>query len=199
MADNKQGRDKQADDEERRQREREVVTALERMDEPEPPQETEVPDDVDDALDAVEFPATGEAVVSAVGEHHVETSDETHTVADLVPDTRTVSFDSVDAVRVRLQRPTIAASMRRIVVAVDEVQNEVLSQSQYDAYERTLSALKAVDADDDDEGVRAITDWLVDQIHERKSLPSSRAVRKEAAGFCRKNGYPIRDDEWLGA
>lgn len=199
MADNKQGRDKQADDEERRQREREVVTALERLDEPEPSLETEVSADVADDLDALAFPATGEAVVSEIGERTIETSDGTYTVADLVPDTAAVSFDSAGAVRVRLQRPTVAASMRRIVAAVDDVQHEGLSQSQYDAYERTLGALKAVDADDDDEGIRAITDWLVEQIGERKKPPGSRAVRKEAAGYCRKNGYPIRDDEWLGA
>lgn len=199
MADNKRGRDKQADDEVRRQRERQVVTALERMDEPEPPRETEVPDDVADNLEELAFPATGEAVVSNVGEHDVETDDGTYTVAELIPDTEAVSFDSVGAVRVRLQRPTVADSMRRIVVAVDEAQHERLSQSQYDAYERTLGALKAVDADDDDESIGAITNWLVEQIGERQKPPGSRAVRKEAAGFCRRNGYPIRDDEWLGA
>lgn len=199
MVDNKRGRDKQADDESRRQREREVVTALERIDEPEPPRETEVPDDVAENLEELAFPASGETVVSNVGERDVETDDGTYTVADLIPDTDAVSFDSVGAVRVRLQRPTVADSMRRIVVAVDEAQHERLSQSQYDAYERTLGALKAVDADDDDESVGAITDWLVEQIGERQKPPGSRAVRKEAAGFCRKNGYPIRDDEWLGA
>jgi hypothetical protein len=199
MADNKQGRDKQADDESRRQRERDVVTALERIDEPEPPRDTEIPDDVADTLDTLAFPASGETVVSNVGERHVETDDGTYTVADLIPDTDAVSFDSAGAVRVRLQRPTVADSMRRIVVAVDEAEHERLSQSQYDAYERTLSALKAVDADDDDESVGAITAWLVEQIGERQKPPGSRAVRKEAAGFCRKNGYPIRDDEWLGA
>jgi hypothetical protein len=43
-----------------------------------------------------------------------------------------------------------------------------------------------------------IADWIVDQIDERGKLPSSRAVRRQAAKFCRANGYPVSADEWLG-
>jgi len=41
-------------------------------------------------------------------------------------------------------------------------------------------------------------DWIVEQIREKEKKPGSRAVRREAAKFCRANGYEVRNDEWLG-
>jgi len=60
----------------------------------------------------------------------------------------------------------------------------------------TFQELEAVDADDEE--IRTISDWVVEQIREKERLLSSRAVRRQAAKFCRANGYQVRDDEWLG-
>lgn len=59
---------------------------------------------------------------------------------------------------------------------------------QRDAYVKTFAELEAIDADDDDEGIRAIADWIVERIREKETLPGSRDVRREAAKFCRSNG-----------
>lgn len=43
-----------------------------------------------------------------------------------------------------------------------------------------------------------IGDWIVGRIRETEKLSGSRDVRRQAATFCRANGYEIRTDEWLG-
>jgi hypothetical protein len=43
-----------------------------------------------------------------------------------------------------------------------------------------------------------VTDWILDRFAETGELPGSRAVRREAARFCRSNGYTVSNDEWLG-
>jgi hypothetical protein len=195
MADDKRSREKQARDADRRQRERDVAAQLERQDETEPPIDEADLGGVTAALEPLSFPATGATVVETAGERAV---DDEHAVADLVPDTDRVEFDSLEAVRARVQRPTVAAAMKRIVEAAGAVRDD-LERSQREAYERTLRALEAIDAADDDEGISVVTDWLVERIREDGTLPSSRRVRKRAAEFCRSNGYTVRDDEWLGA
>lgn len=198
MADDKKGRDKKARDAERRQRERDITAELERGDETEPPVDAAELGDFEAELDSLTFPATGTEVIAAGGDREVESVDGTYTLEELVPDTDVETFDSPSAVRVRVQRPTIAAAMKRIVEASETLQNEGLGGSQREAYERTLRELKAIDADDDDEGVRAISDWIVERIRDEEELPGSRAVRRQAAKFCRANGYQVRNDEWLG-
>jgi len=198
MADDKSGREKQARDADRRQRERDVTAELERMDETEPPVETAVLDEIEAELDALEFPVTGAEVVETVGDQPVESTEGTYTIEELVPETDAETFDEPAAVRVRVQRPTIAAAMKRIVEASDTLQNTELGTSQREAYEKTFRELKGIDAADDDEGIRVIADWIVEQIHEKGKLPGSRAVRREAAAFCRTNGYEVGNDEWLG-
>jgi hypothetical protein len=197
MADDKQGRDKQAHDAQRRRDERHIVMELERRDETEPPIDDADLEEFEVELDAVEFPATGTTVVAAVGDHEIPSREGTFTVGDLVPDTDAETFSAPEDVRVRVQRPTIAASMKRIVEAVDALPSASLGTSQHEAYERTLRELKGIDADDD-EGVQYIADWVVDRIREKEKLPGSRGVRREAAKFCRKHGYQVRNDEWLG-
>ena len=198
MPDDKQGRDKQADDADRRQRERAILEELERSDETEPPVEEAVLDDVETEMGALDFPATGSEVVAAVGDREVESADGTYTVEELVPESDDVTFDSPTAVRVRVQRPTTAAAMKRVVEASDTLQSANLSRSQREAYEKTFRELKAIDADDDDEGVQVIADWLIERIREKQKLPGSRDVRRQAAKYCRTNGYQVRNDEWLG-
>ncbi|MFW5917802.1 MAG: hypothetical protein ACOCRD_05275 [Halorubrum sp.] len=212
MADDKSGRDEQARDEDRRQREREIAAELERGDdelergddelergdEPEPPIDASELAYFETALEPVTFPATGAEIVSAVGDREVESTVGTYAVADLVPAVDWERFGSPEEVRVRIQRPTIAAAMKRIVEASDPLPNEELDRSQRDAYERTFEALKAIDTDDEDEGIGVVADWIVEQIGEKEAIPGSRDVRRRAATFCRSNGYEIRNDEWLG-
>lgn len=198
MADNKSGRDKQARDAERRQRERDIDAELERGDEVQPPVDAGELGDLEAELEVLTFPATGRDIVAAVGDRTIESVEESYTLGELVPETDEETFDSPDAVRVLVQRPTVAAAMKRIVEASTTLRSTDLSWTQRKAYEMTFEALEAIDADDDDEGIRVIRDWITDRIHDEERLPSSRGVRREAAKFCRANGYQVRNDEWLG-
>nr|WP_252487400.1 hypothetical protein [Natronococcus sp. CG52] len=133
-----------------------------------------------------------------IGDRKVEADDGSYTVEEFVPETDAETFDSPFAVRMRVQRPTVAAAMKRVVEATGTLPNTDLRESQRKGYEKTFRELKAIDADDDDEGIQAISDWIVEQISDKEKLPGSRAVRRQAAKFCRTNGYEVRNDEWLG-
>jgi hypothetical protein len=198
MADNKGSRDKQARDAERRQQGRDLATELERGDEREPPVDAEELADLETALERLTFPATGTEVVAAIGDHRIESAEGSYRIEELVPETDEETFDSPAAVRVQVQRPTVAVAMKRIVEASKTLPNTEFSWTQRKAYEMTFEELEAIDADDDDEGITAIGDWIVERIHDKERLPTSRAVRREAAKFCRANGYQVRNDEWLG-
>jgi len=198
MPDDKRGREKQARDADRRQRARDVLAQLERGEETEPPVPETGLESLESELDAIAFPATGAEIVAAVGEVELPAEEGPATVDALVPETDTETYESPDDVRLRVQRPTIAAAMKRIVEANAEATQDPLGASQWEAYEKTLRALKSIDADDEDEGIRVITDWIVEQTHENAWPPGSRSVRREAAEFCREHGYEIRNDEWLG-
>jgi hypothetical protein len=197
MADDERGREDQARDEDRRQRERDVAADLERGDETEPPVDAADLEGFEAELRSLSFPAAGAEVVEAVGDRAVEAAEGSYTVADLVPETDDELFTEPAAVRVRVQRPTVAEAMKRVVEA-SEALPEPLRGSQREAYEKTFRALENVDADDDDRGIRVVRDWLLERIRDDETLPGSRAVRREAAPFCRESGYDIRDDEWLG-
>ena len=88
--------------------------------------------------------------------------------------------------------------MKRVVEAVDALPYAELDDSQRDAYARTFRELEAVSPDDENEGIRAVADWIVERTRESETAPGSRDVRRRAAEFCRENGYEVRDDEWLG-
>lgn len=198
MADDKSARDKQARDADRRQRERAVAAELERMDETEPPVEESALGELEAEIDAVAFPASGTEVREAIGDREIDGPDGTVAVADLVPDTNEVRFESAIDVRLRVRRPTVAGAMTRIEEASDELRDAELSGSKRTAYEKTFRALSSIEADDDDEGVRVVADWIVGRIRDHETLPSSRDVRREAARFCRENGYRVGNDQWLG-
>jgi hypothetical protein len=198
MADDKQSRDKQAHDAERRQQERELDAALERADEPRPPIDETDLGEVEAELEGVSFPATGRELVAVVGDRTVESPEGSYAVGDLLPDTDVETFDAPASVTGRIQRPTVAAAMKRILEAAETLPDETLKGSQWTAYDRTFQELEAIDAVDDDEGIDVIADWVVGRIHEKGTLPGSRAVRREAAKLCRTSGYEIRNDEWLG-
>lgn len=198
MADDKAGRDKQAHDEANRQHERDINAYLERGDELEPPIDAKELDGVVNDLEALSFPATGTEIVESVGAQEIDWSDGTETVEELLPDTDAETFDSPEEVRKRLQVPTVAGAMKDVVEATDRLAHTELSGSQRTAYEKTFLELRAIDADDDDEGIQVISDWIVERLRETEKLPGSRAVRREAAKFCRKNDYEVRNDQWLG-
>ncbi|MFC6787010.1 hypothetical protein [Halobaculum halobium] len=198
MADDKRGRDKQAHDAEKRRRERAIATDLERYDEEEPPVDEDVLADIERDVESLEFPATGAEVVDAIGEREISAGADTYTVEALLPDTDEEVFDSPAAVRVRVQRPTVAAAMKRIVEAVGALREVKLTGSQRDAYERTLQELMDIDPIDENEGIPVVADWIVEQIRTDRDLPGSRSVRRRAAEYCRANGYEVRNDEWLG-
>ncbi|MFP4188332.1 MAG: hypothetical protein ACLFR5_02865 [Halobacteriales archaeon] len=198
MADDKKSRDKQAHDQERRQRERALEEQLERMGEPEPPIPDENIADIEKELGGLEYPATGAEVVESVGGHVIESVTEDYRVEELVPDTEEEKFGSPSEVRERIQRPTVAEAMKRVVEASETVQHTGFGESQREADEKTFRELKTIDAEDEDEGVQAIADWIVEKIREKEKLPESRDVRRQAAKFCRANGYSVRNDEWLG-
>jgi len=198
MPDDKRGREKQARDADRRQRERDILAQLERGEETEPPVPETGLEALETDLEDVSFPATGADIVRAVGDVALPAEAGSATVDALVPETDTETYESPDDVRLRVQRPTIAGAMKRVVEANAAVSNDRLGDSRRTAYEKTLRALKAIDADDEDEGGRVITDWIVEQTHENEEPPGSRSVRREAAEFCRENGYEVRKDEWLG-
>jgi hypothetical protein len=198
MADDKNGREKQAENADRRQREHDIDAELERGDEPEPPVEAVALDDFESELESLEFPTTGTRIVAAVGDRVIESDDGSYTVEELLPETDEETFDSPDAVRVQVQRPTVAAAMKRVIEASKTLPNTDLPWSQRKAYEMTFQELEAIDADDDDEGIQSVSDWIVERIRDKEKLPGSRDVRRQAAKFCRANGYQVRNDEWLG-
>jgi hypothetical protein len=101
-------------------------------------------------------------------------------------------------VSVRVQRPTVAAVIKRIVEAATTLTNEALGRSRHTDCERTFRELRSVDAVDKDEGIKMIGDWIVGWIHEKEKLQGSRGVHRQAATFCRSRGYEIRNDGWLG-
>jgi hypothetical protein len=195
MADDKQGREDQARAADRRRQERDIAEALERRDETEPP----IPDaelaEVEEVLESVEFPAKAADIVEATDGAVIETPVGSYAVAELLPEDR---YRSRAAVRARLQRPAISTALARIDAATAEVGGVELSDSRRETYEKTLRALASIDATDRDEGVEAVTDWILDRLAETGDLPSSRAVRREAARFCRSNGYSVSNNDWLG-
>lgn len=194
MADDKSGRDKQAQDAERRRRERNLATELERGDEAEPA----VVAEVESALAAVSFPATGREVVAVVGERAVDTPAGPVAVSALVPDSDAETFDAPVEVAERVARPTVAGAMKRVVEACESYQGAELRGSQRDAYERTFRELREIDVLDDDEGIGVVADWVVDRLEAKGALPGSRGVRRQAATVARTAGYEVRNDEWLG-
>ena len=198
MADDKRGREAQARQEDRRQRDRELREALARADEPAPPEpEPFLEAALDDEIETADYPLTELELVASHGSRPVETPEGEAPLEDvLLPTPGT--YESPRSVRERIGRPTVASAMRRIDAASKAAGVERMA-SRRSAYEHTLHDLAAIDPDDDDEGIEVVTDWIVDELEETGSLPSSRRVRHRAATYCRANGYSIPADSWLVA
>lgn len=105
MADDKSGRDEQADDEERRQRERELDEARERADEPEPIDAAPSGGlgDLDDELEAHDYPVDAAELVSVHGDREVETQGGSRTVGDVLGPVGDETYESADDVRNRIR------------------------------------------------------------------------------------------------
>mgnify|MGYP006934454546 FL=1 len=101
MADDKQGRDEQADREEKRQREREVEETQTRSDEEEPMRVDpgEELGDLDKALKSHDYPVTTNELTEAYGDYEVETSSGKKSLEGVFSTTDDQVYDSVDEVR----------------------------------------------------------------------------------------------------
>ena len=106
MADTKTDRNKQADDEERRQRERELAEARDRADEAEPSRDNpgEKLGDLDPALDTHEYPTTTHELIEAYGDHEVESREGWKSIGEVLAPIDDETYDSADDVRHRIQR-----------------------------------------------------------------------------------------------
>lgn len=105
MADDKKGRDKQAHDEERRQRERDVAEARDRADEAEPIHDDpgERLGDLDDELEDHDYPATTDELIEAYGDYEVETQGGWKSIDDVFESVDDETYASADDVRSRIQ------------------------------------------------------------------------------------------------
>ncbi len=104
MADDKQGRDEQADDEKRRQRERMQEEARTRDDEEEPVRvdSGDRLGDLDEALKSHDYPATTDELVEAYGDYELETQDGKKSLEDVLSSTDDQRYDSAEDVRRRI-------------------------------------------------------------------------------------------------
>ncbi|WP_181693052.1 hypothetical protein [Natronomonas sp. LN261] len=104
MADDKQGRDEQADREEERQREREVEETRTRGDEKEPVRVNpgEELGDLDEALKSHDYPATTNELVEAYGDYELETQGGKKSLKDVLSVTDDQIYDSAEDVRRRV-------------------------------------------------------------------------------------------------
>lgn len=105
MADNKNTRDEQANNEERRQRERELQEARDRADEPEPidPEPNEQLGNLDEELENHDYPTTTDELISAHGDSEVETQGGSKTIKEILTPIDNELYKSADDVRNRIQ------------------------------------------------------------------------------------------------
>ena len=106
MADNKKGRNKQADDEKRRQRERDLEEALDHADETEPPDDKpgEKLGDLEEALENHDYPTTTNELVEAYGDREVESQGGWKSIDELLSPIDDETYDSPDEARNHIQK-----------------------------------------------------------------------------------------------
>lgn len=105
MADDKQGRDKQADDEKRQQREHEIAEARNRADEAEPMRDDpgEQLGDLDEALKTHDYPTTTDELIESYGDYQLETQSGHKSLEEVLASTDNQTYRSADDVRSRIQ------------------------------------------------------------------------------------------------
>lgn len=148
----------------------------------------------EDELETVPFPTTA-AAVETVGDGEIDSPDGPYRLADLLADTDSETFDSPAILSAPVQRPTVGGATKRIIEASDDLPDVDFGGSGRDAYQKTVQALAAIDADD--EGIDCITVVIGEWIDENGKLPGSRAVSGEVDA-CRTKGYAVSADAWLG-
>lgn len=106
MADDKQTRDEQADDEIRRQRERALREALTRADEDKPIRDDtrELLGDLTDALDTHDYPTSSDELVDAYGNYEIEMQAGTKSLREVLTTTEDRTYTSADDVRKQIMR-----------------------------------------------------------------------------------------------
>lgn len=104
MADDKRARDKQAHDEERRQRRRELEEARDRAREEAPMQRRADRrlGDLDEALERHDYPTTTAALIEAFGDREVQTQGGTRSIAAVLGPIDDELYESADDVRRRI-------------------------------------------------------------------------------------------------
>ena len=104
MADDKQGRDEQADHEKRRQQERMQEEARDRADEAEPVSgdQSEQLGDLDEALETHDYPTTTDELVEAYGDYTIDTQGGEESLDEVLSSTENQTYDSADDVRSRV-------------------------------------------------------------------------------------------------
>lgn len=104
MADDKRGREEQAAHEDRRQRERAVREALARGDEPKP-ERLNLDDELGELGEALEdhdYPTTTPELIDAFGAYDIDTPDGVESLDAVLSGTDSETFDSAEAVRIRI-------------------------------------------------------------------------------------------------
>jgi hypothetical protein len=86
------------------------------------------------------------------------------------------------------------ADANELAAGIEEASDH---EQHHEMYRKTLEALVDIDADDENEGVAVVTEWIIEQL-EDGTRPSSEAVRRRARQFCEHSGYELPDDSWLG-
>ncbi len=195
MSSHRNARDKKAHDDDNRQRRREITTELQRREDP--PLHEEALAMLSQEVDDEEYPLTGAELLEAASEAELETDVDKLGLEEVVPDSHSLRFQSTQDLYLKLGRPTVASSIRRVVEAADAGDLE-FGNGQLDTYRKSFVALQEIKEDDGDEGVEEIADWIVDRVEDGRGLPGSRAVRREAANNCREKGYTVSIDDWLG-
>lgn len=104
MADDNQRRGERPNNEERRQPEREREEERDRADEAEPMRggPGERLGDLDDALEAHDYPTTTDELIEAYGDHQIETRGGEESLEEVLASTENQRYDSADDVRSRI-------------------------------------------------------------------------------------------------
>ena len=189
MADDKSGREAQARSAERRQREREIAAELERGGEAEPPIDATELVDFEVALESLTYPTTGAEIVTTLGEHEIDAADRTYTVEELLPEADVETFDSPADVRVRVQRPTIAATMKRIVdVHHPGIKEQLLTTALTQFYEiRDQAGLKKKPSTSE------VLDWL--KLLLAEDLDPADLARDGASALPKLHGALLKNEQ----
>ncbi len=101
----------------------------------------------------------------------------------------------------------MSAVTKEFLTEIDETTQEVFDLgtiraakrkegSRRKAYEKGIKEVNAIAGRD---AARELTDWIIQEIADKQTLPTARRVRKRGARICRDHGEEISTGSWLGA